>query len=216
MAFFFRDTYTEVTTISLGVRTPEIGGAYVQRNVSSGGTSRDAQVTGGTGNLNTVSGEFLFTNAAAPAGTDYAVEDTWTPSAASFFARCLNWTAEGTFYQLVIDRYSGEIRFERLNSWTITALGTPYVVSMPNGTPVTIRPEVTVEGANKRLKAFVGGVERINVLDTSPLSGVGLIGVRMDGGDATIGEAEDIGSGGPSVSVPPSRNRRFFLPILNH
>ena len=201
MAVFLNDTFTEATSTPLHSHTPNTGGAWVQRNINAGGATNAATVTGGTGNLNAGGGEFFYTNAATPAGTDHYGETVWTPSSFSFVSIIFGWTAQGTCYQAVIDKYSNEIRFERLNNWAPTVLGTPYAISLPNGTFATLRYELTVEGANKRLKLFFDGVERINVVDTSPLAGVGLVGIRMDGGDCTSLVAGDIGGGGPATAI---------------
>ncbi len=202
MAVFLNDLFTEASNLSLGLHTPNTGGTWVQRNVSSGGTSRDLRVTGGTGNLNIITGEGLFTNSATPAGTGHRGECVWTPTANNqFLSLVFNWTGEGTFYQAVLDNYSNQVRLEKLSAWSSTTIGTAVSFDLVNGTAYKIGYELTVEGSNKRLKLYLDDVEQRNEVDTSPLSGVGLVGVRMDNGDCTSIFAEDVGGGGSSVGA---------------
>jgi hypothetical protein len=207
---FLHHTYDEASTVVLSSSTPNIGSSWVRRPVSSGGTERDANVVGGAGVVNIVSGSAFYTNNAAPAGTDYFVESVWSASFASFYAAIFNYTSPGNFYQAVVDYYGNQIRFERLVAWSATTIGTP--VSVSRGLH-TSRVELTAEGANKRLKFFFDTVESINVLDTSALSGVGSVGLFMDGGDALSITAGDLGGAAGLARAP---RRKFFLPILNH
>lgn len=202
MAIFLNDTFTEASSTALGSHTPNTGSTWVQRNVSSGGTTRDMTVGAGTGTVTPNGGDALFTNAATPAGTGHYGEAVWTPSSASLFGVIFNWTAEGTFYRATLDRYNNLVYFDRFSSWSSSnPLGTNSAISLPNGSPGTIRYECTVEGSNKRLKLFFGGSELLNDVDTSPLSGVGLTGIQMDGGACTSIEAGDIGGGASSVGA---------------
>lgn len=199
MAIFLSDTFTEAGSTGLGSHTPGTGGTWVQRNVSSGGTTRNMTVGAGTGTV-TASGDALFTNSATPAGTDHYGEAVWTPPGTAFFAIIFNWTSEGNFYQAVIDNYSDQVRVEKVSGWSASTLGSAFSTTISNGTPYTIRYELTVEGSNKRIKLIFDGVERVNESDTSPLSGVGLTGIRQDFGDCTSIEAGDIGGGAPAYT----------------
>lgn len=203
MAIFLSDTFTEASSTALGSHAPGTGGTWVQRNVSSGGTTRDMTVGAGTGTVTAPSGYALFTNSATPAGTDHYGEAVWTVTASSFFRVIFNWTAEGTFYAAVIDRGAGQVYFEKYSGWSVSypdPVG--QAVSLTNGNPSTIRYELTVEGANKRLRLLLDGVEEMNVVDSSsPLSGVGLTGIAMDGGACTSIEAGTLGSGSGSTGA---------------
>lgn len=185
-------TFPQTSSTLLTAQTPEVGGSWTQRNVSSGGTTRNLNIPANSGYLTSVSGDGLLTNGATFGGADRYIEGSWIPRGASFYSHIIDWSAEGTFYQAVLDRYSNQVRVERGSAWSFTPLGTAHNETLLNGSTYKLRAERTTVGATTKIDLYLNDVLVVsNAVDSSPLSS-GLVGVRMDGSELLYFDAGDI------------------------
>ena len=190
---FLSDAFTgESGVTALNLHAPTgVGGTYAARQTISGGSANPMRIQPNSGDpyVEANSGVAWWTNSAAPPTADYSV--TLVMNRAGFGGNhngaMGRFASEGTFYQLEINEYANQLRLIRYNAWTGTVLGT-YGFAPGDGNHT-----VQLEMVGDVIKGYLGGVERISVTDSSPLTSAGLAGLCLGGFRAKSISADNIG-----------------------
>lgn len=166
---FLVDSFTEASTINLTAHTPETGGAWSKIT----GTSNDLNVNGGGGYATgATTSTAVYRNAATPPSADYSVEATVQHTLEGFVGVIGRASSSAnTLYQLF---YAGSLHWylERVVGGTATNLG-GYDVALATNTDAVVKLEMI----GTSIKAYINGVERISVTDSS-ITAAGFAGVR--------------------------------------
>jgi hypothetical protein len=207
---FLHDPFTgEAGITALNLHAPAVGSTWVAMQTISGGSANPMRVQPNAGDpyCEAPSGVAWWRNLAVPPTPDYRVTVSMVRSGfggnnSGALGRI---AADGTFYKLEINEYSNQLRLLRLNDWVETVLGT-YSFTPTNGSHA-----VELEMIGNAIKAYLSTVERISVVDSTPLTAAGYAGMCLSGpGMGFLGKsitAENLGV------VPSAGMRRAMMGI---
>lgn len=190
---FLDDSMTEGSTVNLTAHTPEIGGAWAKHvNFSA-----DMNVIGGGGYaIGATASSAIYLNDMNPPSADYYVEGLIDRDAsgadvhAGVLGRASN--SATTFYQAYYNAATGLWWLEKVVAGVTTQFGN-HASALVSGSSRTLRLEMI----GTAIKMYVGGTERVSVVDSS-ITAAGFAGTRarQDGRILSV-TAEDLGAGAP-------------------
>lgn len=207
---FLRDTFDEASLIEVSAHTPNIGGAWVDADISGGGAFPGFKVGAGTGYAHPSGGTVGVRNAASIVGTEWDVEiefERVNTGNAPYPGVYVGTGASGAGgYFFYFPNYDNEIRiYKSLASYSSVGSVASFVAHSMPATPTTYRFQRRNSGADAVIKIFVNEEEVHSYTDTSPPAGGGFVTLRVTGAGASEGRYLSVTStypGGGDTQAP--------------